>query len=358
MGTVHYMSPEQASGLSDVDERTDIWSLGAVMYEMIARRVPFGFDGATPTQVISLIIQKAAPPLRQFADIPDELQRIVLKALENKREDRFQSMKEMLLDLRQLSKQLEHDAERKRGISPARSEVAMAQHRYKTGAIAVLTAMVVLLAVGGFFYFQKGSSAAIGSVAVLPFINDSHDPSTDYLSDGIAETLINGLSQLPNLKVISRNAAFGYKGKEQDAKKVGKDLNVRAVVTGGVKLIGDQVVIRVSLDDASDDHQIWGEQYVRKFTDILTIQRDIAQQVSANLRLKLTGAEQEQLAKHYTDSPEGYQLYLKAQYEWRKFTQEGLQKGIEYYNQAIARDPNYALAYAGIAAAYVVLGNG
>jgi tetratricopeptide (TPR) repeat protein len=168
---------------------------------------------------------------------------------------------------------------------------------------------------------------------------------------------MNSLSQLPNLKVMSRNTTFRYKGKEQDAQKVGRELNVRAVLTGKVQQVGDQVVINVSLDDAVDSHHIWGEQYVRKFTDILTVQSEIAQEVSTSLRLKLTRVDEQQLAKRYTDNVEAYQLYLKGQYEWKKHTEEDLQKSVEYYNQALTKDPNYALAYAGLSASYGVLGN-
>jgi len=217
---------------------------------------------------------------------------------------------------------------------------------------------VVVFALSRFSGNQpQTSDAPIDSIAVLPFENAARDASAEYLSDGITENLINRLSQLSNLKVMSSSSVFRYKGKEQDAQKVGGELNVRAVLTGSVKQIGDRLIINVSLDDAKDNRRIWGEQYVRKFADILEVQNEIAQEVSTNLRLKLTGADERQLAKRYTDNVEAYQLYLKGMYLWKKHTREDLQKGIEYFNQAIEKDPNYALAYCGLSASHGVLGN-
>ncbi len=181
--------------------------------------------------------------------------------------------------------------------------------------------------------------------------------NAEYLSDGISESLINRLSLLSNLKVMSSGSVFRYKGKEQDAQKIGNELNVRAVLTGSVKQIGDQLIINVRLDDAKDNHRIWGNQYVRKFADILAVQSAIEQEVSSSLRLKLTGADEQKLTKNYTANAEAYQLYLKGRYEWNKHTLEDLQKDIEYFNQAIELDPNYALAYYGLSASYGVLGN-
>jgi TolB-like protein/DNA-binding winged helix-turn-helix (wHTH) protein/Flp pilus assembly protein TadD len=217
---------------------------------------------------------------------------------------------------------------------------------------------VALFALSRFSKIQpQTSDAPIDSIAVLPFENAARDGDAEYLSDGITENLINRLSQLSNLKVMSSSSVFRYKGKERDAQKVGGELNVRAVLTGSVKQIGDRLIINVSLDDAKDNRRIWGEQYVRKFADILDVQNEIAQEVSSNLRLKLTGADERQLAKRYTDNVEAYQLYLKGMYLWKKHTQEDLQKGIEYFNQAIEKDPNYALAYCGLSASHGVLGN-
>jgi TolB-like protein/Flp pilus assembly protein TadD len=319
-----------------------------------------------------------------------------MKTLAKDREERYQTAKDLLIDLKGLKQKLVVDAEIERSaalelaadvgvakptdgrevstepgkagvrtkieITPVTSSaeyIVSEIKRRKRGFIVALS--VLILAVTSLYYWfhVKRSSALnsplIESIAVLPFVNASQDPNADYLSDGIAESLMNSLSQLPNLRVLSRNTTFRYKGKEQDAQKVGKELNVRNVLTGNIKQVGDQIVINVSLDDAQDSHHIWGDQYAPKFADILTVQREIAQEVSTSLRLKLTRVDEQQLAKRYTDNVEAYQLYLKGQYEWNKFTQEDLQKSIEYYNQALEKDANYALAYSGLSQAYVVL---
>ncbi len=256
---------------------------------------------------------------------------------------------------------------------PEESEIAPQTYRNfsilkqnKRLAFLALAAFVVVVIAGfalyGWFNKQLSSTDAavalpIDSIAVLPFENAAQDANAEYLSDGITESLINRLSQLSNLKVMSRSSVFHYKGKEQDANKVGGELNVRAVLTGSVKQIGDQLVITVRLEDAGNNQHIWGEQYVRKFADIFNVQNEIAQAVSTNLHLKLTGADEHQLAKRSTESVEAYQLYLKGNYVWEKHTLEDLQKAIEYYGAAIEKDPNYALAFSGLANCYARLGN-
>jgi DNA-binding winged helix-turn-helix (wHTH) protein/TolB-like protein/Tfp pilus assembly protein PilF len=231
-------------------------------------------------------------------------------------------------------------------------------------ALFVALALLIVGLVVAVYYFRRGhvanqptSAPPIDSIAILPFENAAQDPNADYLSDGITGSLINRLSQLSNLRVMSGSSVFRYKGGKQDAQEIGSALNVRAVLTGNVKQVGDRFVINVSLDDVKDNHHIWGEQYVRQFSDILAVQNEIAQEVSTTLRIKLTGADERQLAKRYTDNVEAYQLYLKGNYEWNKHTQEDLQKGIDYYHQALEKDPNYALAYFGLAASYGVLGS-
>lgn len=244
---------------------------------------------------------------------------------------------------------------------PFKSAEYQRMKRRSVPLVGVVSLALLILALG-FFVFTRLRAATIAkdmpidSIAVLPFENASQDPNVEYLSDGITESLINGLSQLSNLKVMSRSSGFRYKGKEQDAQRVGSELNVRAVLTGSVKQIGDQLVITVRLDDAQNNQHIWGEQYVRKFADILNLQSEIAQDVSTNLRVKLTSEAKQQLAKRYTDNVDAYQSYLKGQYEWNKFSQEDLQKSIGYYNQALEKDANYALAYAGLSQSYIVLG--
>jgi TolB-like protein/Tfp pilus assembly protein PilF len=230
--------------------------------------------------------------------------------------------------------------------------------RPKRNKAIVFTGVAIFIAVLAgltYYYYAHKSNAAINSIAVLPFQNAGSDPNIEYLSDGIAESLMDSLSQLPNLKVMSRNTAFRYKGKEQDAERIGKELNVRAVLTGSLKQVGDQIVINVSLDDTLDGRHIWGAQYDRKASDLLAVQREIARDITGNLRLKLSGADEQKLTKHYTANPEAYQLYLKGRFYWNKRAGEALKKSIDYFNEAIEKDPNYALAYAGLADAYALI---
>jgi len=222
--------------------------------------------------------------------------------------------------------------------------------------------IAVGLSVAVFFYFTRGnisnnqtSDAPIDSIAVLPFENAAQDANAEYLSDGITESLINRLSLLSNLKVMSSSSVFRYKGTKQDTQKIGNELNVRAVLTGSVKQIGDQLIINVRLDDAQNNRHLWGEQYVRKFADVLAVQSDIVQEVSTNLRLKLTNADEQQLAKRYTENAEAYQLYLQGLYHWNKRTAEDIRKSLAFFQQAIDKDPLYAKAYAGLASAYLIL---
>ncbi len=226
--------------------------------------------------------------------------------------------------------------------------------RHKTGAIIIAALVIAAVVVFSYFYLHS-SKATIDSIAVLPFDNQNHDPDTEYLSDGLTESIINSLTQLPNLKVIARSSVFHYKGKETDPMAVGKELGVRAVLTGRIMQRGDSLKISVELVDVRDNKQLWGEQYERKVSDLLSVQREIAKEISSNLRLKLSGADQARVNKHYTENPEAYQLYLKGRFYWNKRTGEALKQSIEYFNQAIEKDPSYALAYAGLADAYVLL---
>jgi TolB-like protein/Tfp pilus assembly protein PilF len=225
-------------------------------------------------------------------------------------------------------------------------------------AFMAIAAIVLLaaLAAGGWFYKSRGSSGeTIDSVAVLPFVNASADPSAEYLSDGITESLINSLSMLPHLKVMSRDSAFMYKGKDTDARTVGQALGVRAVLKGRVMQRSDDLEISAELVDARDDSHIWGQQYSRKASDIFALQGDLAKEMTSMLRMRLTGEEEKRMMKAPTENPDAYQDYLKGRFWWSKATEEGVNKGIEYFQQAIAKDPNYALAYAGLADSYTLL---
>jgi len=393
MGTANYMSPEQAKG-THVDARTDLWSLGAVLYEMITGRLPF--HGETPTETLSLILQKEAAPLTRFTnEVPAELERIVTKALTKDREERYQTAKDLLIDLRNLKRKIEVDAEIERTVAPelrpsvstgggqsvtptgsggvAATTSAKTAHSASSAeyivsgikqhkvAVAVI-ASLVLIAVGAgvigmsAYLRARNSEVAIESIAVLPFVNQNHDPDSEYLSDGVTESIINSLTQLPSLKVMARSSVFRYKGKEADPMAAGKELGVRAVLTGRIMQRGDSLTISTELLDVRDNKQLWGEQYQRKVSDLLAVERDIAREITGNLRLKLSGPEQSRVVKHYTENPEAYQLYLKGRFYWNRRTEEGARKGIEYFQLAIDKDPTYALAYTGLADCYSILG--
>jgi eukaryotic-like serine/threonine-protein kinase len=387
VGTANYMSPEQAKG-TNVDSRSDLWSLGVLIYEMISGHVPFA--GETPTESISLILQKDPVPLMRYvSDAPPELERIVTKALTKNRDERYQTAKDLLIDLRNLKRHIEVDAEIDRTVPPefrgatstgnaaggtfggrtARTVTASGQHAQSSAEYIVsgikhhklLTAFAALVLVAmisgaGWYFRARNTEVAIDSVAVMPFENQNRDADSDYMSDGLTDSIINNLTQLPDLKVIARSSVFRYKGKQTDPLVVAKELGVRAVLTGRILQRGDNLTISTELIDARDNKQIWGEQYERKVSDLLSVQREIAQEITSNLRLKLSSAEQGQVAKHYTENPEAYQLFLKGRFYWDKRTNEGVQKSIEFFNQAIEKDPNYALAYVGLGDSLFTMG--
>jgi serine/threonine-protein kinase len=395
MGTALYMSPEQARGLQ-VDARTDIFSLGVLIYEMVAGRLPF--EGSNMNEILtSILSDKEPPPLARFTrDVPAELERIVEKALRKNREERYQTAKDMLLDLKRLKQKLEVDAEIERTVPPelrsapgeakpsgSQEAVSTAQasaqqtatvesarrtssaeyivteiKRHKRGA-AIALAAIILFSVAGtayYFYFARsGSRTAIDSIAVLPLVNTSNDPNTEYLSDGISEALINSLTELQQLKVVARTTAFRYKGKDVDPRAVGRELNVRSVLMGRVRQTGDALNVQVDLVDATTGAQLWGKEYERKVSDVMSVKQTIVREVTEKLRLGLSGEEQQRLVKRDTTNAEAYQFYLRGRYLWNKRTADGIRKAIEQFQQAIDRDPNYALGYVGLADCYVLL---
>lgn len=388
MGTVAYMSPEQARG-KEMDARTDIFSLGIVLYEMLAGRTPFA--GESSADVLSAILDKEpAPLMRLVDDLPQELQRIVTKCLRKDRDERYQTMKDVSLDLRELRDELAVEAKLERSIdrvsniesqrtmiaeggitqhqsgqvntaggrqTTSSAEYLVSEIRQHKRGIAVVGLILLLAAAGAgywFFVLRSATAKSIESIAVMPFINDSGNPEVEYLSDGMTETLINSLSQIPKLSVKARSSVFRYKGKDIDPKTIAGELNVQAILTGRVVQRGDQMTLNLELIDAKTENVLWGNNYERKSSDLVNLQSEIARDVSSNLKSKLSGADAAKVEKTYTANTEAYQLYLKGKFYWNKRTGEALRQAAEFYNQAIEKDPNYALAYSGLAETYVL----
>jgi serine/threonine-protein kinase len=377
MGTVGYMSPEQAKG-KDTDERTDIWSLGAVLYEMVTSELPF--TGETANDVIASILKSEPVPLSHYvSDVPKELERIIGKTLRKNRDERYQHSKDLWLDLKDLKQDLEIQNKLERTAAPNREEsktqilnatttdvahrtssaeyVANEIKNHKSGFVIGL--LVLLLAsIGlGYWYFTGRSTKQIESIAVMPFVNESGNADTEYLSDGMTESLINGLSRLPKLAVKARSSVFRYKGKQVEPQQIGNELSVQAILNGRIVQRGKNLLLSLELVDVYTGNQIWGEQYNRKFTDLTALQSEIARDVSNKLQAKLSNADEKRATKNYTENTEAYQLYLKGRYHWNKRTAVDLPKSVDYFNQAIEKDPNYALAYASLAEALILLPN-
>ncbi|HXJ88746.1 MAG TPA: protein kinase [Candidatus Binatia bacterium] len=347
LGTVAYMSPEQVQG-KELDIRTDLFSFGAGLYEMCTGMLPF--RGDTSGVIFESILNRApSPAVRLNPDMPSKLDEIISKALEKDRNLRYQHASEIRADLQRLKR----DTESGRAAIIAEASPRWSR-RTLIGAIALVLA-IVIIAVRA-IYFGTSGRPRINSVAVLPFSNASADPSLDYLSDGITEGIIDRLSELPNIKVISRTSAFHYKQGDIQPEKVGKELGVEALVTGRIIQRGNDLLVRAELVDAREDKQLWGEQYSRTLGEVGSIQQEVATAVSAKLRGGLTPEEKTRLNKAAVVNSEAHQLYLKGRYYANQETASALKRSIDYFQQAIDKEPGYALAYAAMADAYVSLG--
>jgi serine/threonine-protein kinase len=345
MGSVRYMSPEQVRGLS-VDARSDIFSLGIVLYEMLAGTAPF--QAKTIGDFIAAILEKNPVALSNYVpDVPDELERIVNKMLQKDREKRYQNATDLLNDLKAFQHKL--------AVSPESAQITTKTESFSSKRSPIFG--VAILAVADLiafsvFHFRKGTEK-IDSIAVLPLVNTGNEADMEYLTDGVTETIIHSLSQLPNLRVMARSTVFRYKRKEVDPQTVGKDLGVRAVMTGKIVRQADNLLITIELADARNNSYIWSHQYHGTASNLISTQEEIATDISKKLRLELSGVEKKLLIKRYTGNPEAYQLYLKGRYFWNKRTKDGFEKGISYFRQALDTDPSYALAWSGLADSYI-----
>jgi serine/threonine protein kinase/tetratricopeptide (TPR) repeat protein len=379
MGTVAYMSPEQVRGL-ELDARTDIWSLAVVIYEMLAGDAPFA--GETFSHIGVSILEKEPAPLSHHVEgVPARLEEIVVKCLAKDKDERYQTAKDLLIDLRNLKRRLDADAEIERtaapekfGVAPSGGEACgvptsppkgtpstrpssaeyivsgIKQHKL---AAAIAGLVIIIGGVGlGLYLHARNTEVAIESIAVLPFVNASGNSEVEYLSDGMTDMLITSLSQLPKLSVKARSSVFRYKNKDAPPQQVGKELNVQAILTGRLVQRGNDLTLHVELVDVKTESALWSADYNRSMTNLVALQGEIARDVSEKLRLRLTGTEQQRLAKRGTQNAEAYRAYLKGMFYWNKGLAPGFEKSREYFQQAIDLDPTYALAYSGLAHYY------
>ncbi|HEU4766823.1 MAG TPA: protein kinase [Pyrinomonadaceae bacterium] len=388
LGTAGYMSPEQAQGKTkDIDHRADIFSFGCILFEAITSRRAFA--GTDMIDTLNKIIREPAPLIATFnPSAPADLQRIVRRCLAKDPDQRYQSIKDVAIELKEVRRELQENPTAYSSVSrdartledldatvvqnpttaapsSASTRASSAEFivneikRHKLATMIVVVAVLLVVTAAAFgirSYLHAGNTeAAIESIAVVPFVNQSKDPNADWISDGLTESIINNLTQLPNIKVIARSSVFRYKGREEDPLKIGNELGVSAVLAGRLMPRGDSMVVSVELIDVRDNKQIWGDQYERKLTDMLAVQREIAREITSNLRMTLSGTVQSRMEKRNTANPEAYELYLKGRFHWNRRTPDDFKRSIDFFEQAIQKDPNYALAYSGLADAYTLL---
>jgi eukaryotic-like serine/threonine-protein kinase len=383
MGTVGYMSPEQAQGkTNEIDGRSDVFSFGCILFETATGKKPF--EGDSMIKSLHSLIYEPAPPIKDLNPAaPAGLQRIIRRCLAKDKEERYQTIKEVAIELKELRRELETNGDFETVIPPSSrgdtptitdgtstvhspvSTVSSAEYlvnqigRHKRGLLGALALVLVLAAAAVLLFFKLRSPAvasdSINSLAVLPFQNRSEDQDTDYLSDGLTESLIFRLSQIPGLKVSPTSSVMRFKGKEGDLAKVANELGVQAVMTGRLTKRGETFNITVELVDVKNNKSLWGEQYERKMADLMTTQREIAAAITQKLQMKLSGVGERMLTKQYTTSNDAYQHYLKGRHYWNKRDADDIRKAIDEFKAAVEKDPQFALAYVGLSDSYVLL---
>ncbi len=314
MGTAYYMSPEQVEG-EKIDHRTDIFSLGTILYELVCARRPF--EGDTDAAIFYDLVHTHPHPVARYnREVPEKLEQSIFKCLAKKPEERYQHMDELLVDLRAVKKNLEAGLSATEGLK----------------------------------------SASAPSIAVLPFTNMSSEAENEYFSDGLTEEIIAQLAKIHALKVISRTSIMRYKQTAKPLKLIATELGVRHILEGSVRKQGSHLRITAQLVDALEDAHLWAETYRGTVEDVFDIQEKVAGQIAEAMKLKLSSQEQKNLEKRHTENPAAYELYLKGRFWWNKRTEEGMKKGMVFFNHAIEKDPKYALAYVGLADAHILLG--
>ena len=385
LGTAGYMSPEQAQGkTASIDHRSDIFSFGCILFEAVTGRRPF--EGADAIDTLNKVIREPAPAVSSInPNVPTDLQRIIRRCLAKDPDDRYQSVRDVAIELRELRRDMSggeidvtamplsdsetkiysHDTAGPVGTHSRDSAVRpthMSSAEYIVSGIksnktilALVALTLIASSIFAFWYFRNSASAQIDSIAVMPFVNASGNAEFEYLSDGMTESLINSLSHIQGLNVKSRSSVFRYKGKETDAQQIAGELGVQAVLSGRLMPRGENLLLSLELVDARTGNQIWGEQYNRKAADLVTLQGDIARDIFGKLRNKFAAQQPQATAGRDTKNTEAFQLYLKGRYHWNKRNIADIRKSIEYFQEAIEKDPGYALAHAGLADAYVVV---
>jgi serine/threonine protein kinase/tetratricopeptide (TPR) repeat protein len=386
IGTVAYMSPEQARG-ENLDAQSDIFSFGVVLYEMATGRPAFA--GRTTAVIFNEILNKnPTPPARLNPEVPPKLDEIIDRCLEKDRELRYHSAADVRANLKRVQRDIDTERARTSSREPVEEEALPAEvparagspsgpgggppgtaarqqssdaalaigivQRHKTGIVvtAVVLALLVAGVIGGRMWLARKSGGPIDSIAVLPFVNGSGSPDADYLSDGLTDTITNSLSQIHSLRVVPRTLVMRYKNQTVDPRQAASDLNVRAIVTGRVEQRGDRVSVQAEMIDTANVSQLWGDHFDRSVADMMNVQSDISKAIAENLRMQLTSDDHKVMVAGTTQNAEAYQLYLKGQYEYEKRSRDSYNQAGAYFQQAIAQDPSYALAYAGLAKTY------